>query len=191
MSTLELTEFYGALGYPQMRVSTLVPALALMGGALSAGCVEDVRFNPSGCAVHVRGQWLVEGENPTAETCGNIALVELAIIDEPELEFWIPGEFSLRCDAESDSNAAVIDGGAFLDTRIVTRNRCGGSGEILRDPPNNEYKSRWRATTDLKFVVDCSPIKVTEITETDGERLLDVGTVNFQTMDGGAMCPQP
>ena len=174
-----------------MRVSTVVLLLALLGGALTAGCVEDVRFNPSGCEVQVRGRWLVDGQNPSADTCGNIALVELAIIDEPEVEFWIPPEFSLRCDAEQDSNAAVIDGGAYIDTQIVTRNRCGGSGEILQETPLNEYKSRWRGTTDLRFVVDCSPIKRTAITMEDGGMLLDVGTVNFRTQDGGSVCPLP
>jgi len=178
-----------------MRVSTLVLVLALMGGALPAGCIEDVRFNPSGCDVQVRGQWLVDGQNPTAETCGNIALVELAIIDEPELEFWVAPEFTLRCDAETDSNAIVIDGEAFLDTELVTRNRCGGSGEILKNPLTERYKSRWRATTDLKFVVDCSPIVSTaiEMQQVDGgtQLLLDVGTVDFQTADGGVVCPQP
>lgn len=163
---------------------------ALSVAALSGSCVEDVRFNPSGCDVHVRGRWLVDGENPTQETCGNIALVELAIIDEPEREFWVAPEFSLRCDPRSDSNAVIIDGGAYLDTRLVTRNRCGGTGKILKEPPDERYKSRWRATTELKFVVDCSPIEITPI---DGgtELILDVGTVNFQTMDGGVACPQP
>jgi hypothetical protein len=197
LSTLELTAFLVAIGYRQMRVPKLVLVLALMGGALPAGCVEDVRFNPSGCDVQVRGRWLVDGQNPTAETCGNIALVELAIIDEPEREFWAAPEFLLRCDPETDSNSVVIDGGAYLDTMLVTRNRCGGSGEILKNPPTEHYKSRWRATTDLKFVVDCSPIEATPITPIitpiDGgtQLLLDVGTVNFRTADGGAMCPQP
>jgi hypothetical protein len=165
--------------------------LALMGGALPAGCVEDVRFNPSGCDVHVRGRWLVDGQDPTVETCGNIALVELAIIDDPETQFWAAPEFTLRCDAESDSNAVVIDGGAYLDTQIVTRNRCDGSGEILQEPPTNAYKSRWRSTTDLKFVVDCSPIVSTQISEIDGGMLLDLGTIDFQTQDGGTLCPEP
>ncbi len=193
VSTLELTALLCAIGYLQMRVSKLVLALALMGSALPAGCVEDVRFNPSGCDVQVRGRWLVDGRNPTAETCGNIALVELAIIDEPVLEFWAAPEFLLKCDAQSDSNAVVIDGGAYLDTMLVTRNRCGGTGEILEKPPSDQYKSRWRATTDLKFVVDCSPIIPTQITPIDGgtQLLLDVGTVNFQTADGGVVCPQP
>ena len=174
-----------------MRFSRVVPVLALVVGALGAGCVEDVRFNPSGCEVHVRGRWLVDGQDPSAETCGNIALVELAIIDDPELEFWVAPEFSLRCDAEEDSNAAIIDGGAYIDTRIVTRNRCGGSGEILEETPTNEYKSRWRGTTDLRFVVDCSPIETHPITLDDGTMLLDVGTVDFRTGDGGVDCPLP
>ena len=174
-----------------MRVTKLVLVLALMGGALPAGCVEDVRFNPSGCDVHVRGRWLVDGQDPTVETCGNIALVELAIIDDPETQFWAAPEFTLRCDAESDSNAVVIDGGAYLDTQIVTRNRCDGSGEILQEPPTNAYKSRWRSTTDLKFVVDCSPIVSTQISEIDGGMLLDLGTIDFQTQDGGTLCPEP
>ena len=174
-----------------MRVTKLVLVLALVGGALPAGCVEDVRFNPSGCDVHVRGRWLVDGQDPTVETCGNIALVELAIIDDPETQFWAAPEFTLRCDAESDSNAVVIDGGAYLDTQIVTRNRCDGSGEILQEPPTNAYKSRWRSTTDLKFVVDCSPIVSTQISEIDGGMLLDLGTIDFQTQDGGTVCPEP
>jgi len=167
--------------------------LALMGGALPAGCVDDVRFNPSGCQVQVRGRWLVDGQNPTAETCGNIALVELAIIDEPEVEFWVAPEFLLRCDAATDSNAIVIDGGAYLDTMLVTRNRCGGTGEILENPPSEQYKFRWRATTDLKFIVYCSPIEIAQITPIDGgtQLLLDVGTVNFRTADGEVVCPQP
>ncbi len=173
-----------------MRVTGFVLALALTGGALPAGCVEDVRFNPSGCDVQVRGRWLVDGEDATEATCGNIALVELAIIDDPERQFWAPSEFQLKC---ADPNATVIDGGAYLDTMLVTRNRCNGGGEILGEPPTNEYKSRWRATTDLKFIVDCSPIVTTEVIPIDGgtQLLLDVGTVNFQTMDGGVVCPQP
>lgn len=174
-----------------MRLSKLLLVLALLGGALPAGCVEDVRFNPSGCEVHVRGRWQIDGQDPNETTCGNIALVELAIIDEPEREFWIAPEFSLRCDAEQDSNAIVIDGGAYLDTMLVTRDRCGGSGKILQDPPNDEYKSRWRGTTDLKFVVDCTPIEATPISEVDGERVLDLGTINLVTQDGGVECPQP
>ena len=176
-----------------MWVSKLVLVLALIGSALWASCVQDGRSNPSGCAVQVRGRWLVDGQNPTAETCRNIALVELAIIDDPEIEFYVPPEFSLRCDPTTDENAAVIDGGAYIDTRIVTRNRCGGGGEILRIPPDEAYKSRWRSTTDLKFVVDCSPIETNLIESIDGgaELLLDVGTVNFQTQDGGVACPQP
>ncbi|MGB5265389.1 MAG: hypothetical protein WBN30_02295 [Polyangiales bacterium] len=179
-----------------MRVPTLVLLLAVTGGALPAGCVEDVRFNPSGCDVHVRGRWLVDGQNPTAETCGNIALVELAVIDDPVRQFWAAPEFTLRCDASSDSNAIVIDGAAYLDTILVTRNRCGGTGKILRKPPEEEpqeYKSRWRATTDLKFVVDCSPIQVTPITTIDGgtDLILDVGTIDFRTLDAGVECPAP
>ncbi len=185
-----------------MKAPRLVFAFVLMMGALPVGCVDNVRFNPSGCEVQVRGRWLVDGQNPTAETCGNTALIELAIIDEPEEQFWAAPEFLLKCDAQTDSNAVVIDGGAYLDTRIVTRNRCGGSGAILRKPPvepdggrepNGHYKSRWRSTTSLKFVVDCSPIEVTPLTSSDGstDLLLDVGTVNFRTMDGGVVCPEP
>ena len=174
-----------------MRARELVLVGVLAASIQSVGCVEDVRFNPSGCDVHVRGRWFVDGEDPNAETCGNIALVELAIIDEPEVEFWVAPEFTLRCDAESDSNAAVIDGGAYLDTRIVTRNRCGGSGEILRNPPNQSYKSRWRGTTDLRFVVDCTPIVSTPITTSDGGLLLDLGEINLITQDGGVVCPVP
>ncbi len=196
LSTLELTAFSGAIGYRQMRVSTLVLLLAVMGGTLLVGCVDDVRFNPSGCDVHVRGRWLVDGQNPTAETCGNIALVELAIIDDLERQFWAAPEFTLRCDALSDSNAVVIDGEAYLDTILVTRNRCGGTGKILGQPPDTlpqEYKSRWRATTSLKFVVDCSPIQITPITTIDGgtDLILDVGTVDFRTLDAGVECPAP
>jgi hypothetical protein len=161
----------------------------LVVGSLHAGCVEDVRFNPSGCEVHVRGRWLIDGQDPTEETCGNIALVELAIIDEPEQQFWVAPEFSLRCDAENDSNAVVIDGGAYIDTRIVTRNRCGGGGEILQENPLNSYKSRWRGTDNLKFVVDCTPIESTEITVEDGDRLLDLGTINLTTGESGTECP--
>ena len=174
-----------------MRLSKLLLVLSLLGGALPAGGVEDVGFNHSGCEVHVRGRWQIDGQDPNETTCGNIALVELAIIDEPESEFWIAPEFSLRCDAEQDSNAIVIDGGAYLDTMLVTRDRCGGSGKILQDPPNDEYKSRWRGTTDLKFVVDCTPIEATPISEVDGERVLDLGTINLVTQDGGVECPQP
>jgi hypothetical protein len=119
--------------------------------------------------------------------------VELAIINNPERQFWVAPEFTLRCDPEDDSNSEVIDGGAYLDTILVTRNRCGGSGKILKNPPDEQYKSRWRAITEQKFIVDCSPIVTDPITIVDegGDLLLDVGTVNFQTMDGGVVCPQP
>ena len=174
-----------------MKLSKLVLALVLLGGVLPAGCVEDVRFNPSGCDVHVRGRWQVDGQDPSAETCGNIALVELAIINDPEDQFWAAPEFTLRCDAESDENAIIIDGGAYIDTQLVTRNRCDGSGKILQDPPTNQYKSRWRGTTDLKFVVDCSPIVSTQISEADGGMILELGTIDFQIRDGGVVCPEP
>lgn len=166
---------------------------AAIGATAAVGCVDDVRFNPSGCEVHVRGRWLVDGENPTAETCQSIALVELAIIDNPETQFWVAPEFTLKCDAESDANAAVVDGGAYLDTMLVTRNRCDGTGAILEEPLDDQYKSRWRAETDLKFIVDCSPIQTTRITPVDGgtQLLLDVGTVDFQTADAGVICPEP
>jgi len=174
-----------------MRVSKLVLGWALMGSALPAGCTESVRFNPSGCEVQVRGRWVVDDQNPTTDTCGNIALVELAIIDDQERQFWSPPEFLLTCDPENDSNSVVIDGGAYIDTMLVTRNRCGGTGAILENTLSEEYKSRWRATTNLKFVVDCSPIATTRIMPIDGgtQLLLDVGTVNFRTADAGVMCP--
>jgi len=185
-----LTGFSGAIRYAMMRVSRVGLVLALWIAAPHSGCVEDVRYNPSGCDVQVRGRWLVDGQNPTPETCGNIALVELAIIDEPETQFWVPPEFSLRCDAD-DANAYVVDGAAYIDTRFVTRNRCGGSGEILELPPLDGYKSRWRGTTDLKFVVDCTPIVFTQISEIDGDLVLDLGTIDLQTRDPGTTCPQP
>jgi hypothetical protein len=184
-----LTEFDEAIGFGEMKLSGWLPVGVLTIGMLQPGCVEDVRFNPSGCEVHVRGRWLIDGENPNQETCGNIALVEVAIINEAENEFWVAPEFTLRCDAENDSNAAVIDGAAFIDTRIVTRNRCDGGGEILQENPLNEYKSRWRGTTDLKFIVDCTPIVITEITLDDGDRLLDLGTINLNTGEPGVECP--
>ena len=191
LSTLELTAFSGAIRCLPMRLSDLLALWALMGGALATGCVQDVRFNPSGCEVHVRGRWLVDGQDPTPETCDGIALVELAIINDPQTEFYAPPEFNLKCDAENDANAVVIDGGAYLDTILVTRNRCGGTGAILKMPLDNAYKTRWRATTERNFIVDCSSIQSTQITTVDGgtQLVLDVGTVDFQTADGGEICP--
>ena len=173
-----------------MRVPKFVVLMALTGGALQAGCIEDVRFNPSGCDVQVRGRWFVDGENPNEMTCGNIALVELAIFNDPEIQFWVPPEFLLKCDAATDSNATVIDGGAFLNTMTVTRDRCDGTGAILKDRPG-PYKYRWRATTDQNFIVDCSPIEPQPIVPIDGgtQLLLDLPPVFFQTMDGGVVCP--
>jgi len=173
-----------------MSVSKTVVSVALMGVGLVTSCIEDVRFNPSGCEVQVRGQWFVDGENPNATTCGNIALVELAIINDPETEFWSASEFLLRCDAAEDNNAVVIDGGAFLDTILVPRGRCGGTGEILQDRVG-PYKYRWRSTTDQNFIVDCSPILEREITTVDGgtELILDLPPVDFTTMDAGVDCP--
>ena len=93
-------------------------------------------------------------------------------------------------------DGGVDDGAAYLDTILVTRNRCDGTGKILKQPPDElpqEYKSRWRATTGLKFVVDCSPIQPTLITTIDAgtDMILDVGTVNFRTIDAGVECPAP
>jgi len=175
-----------------MRVPKLLVLMALTGSALAAGCVEDVRFNPSGCDVQVRGQWFIDGQNPNATTCQNIALVELAIINDPERQFWSAPEFTLKCDAATDSNATVIDGGAFLDTLTVTRGRCGGTGEILEDRLG-PYKYRWRATTSQNFIVDCSAIASQDIVPIDGgtQLLLDLPPVNFQTADGGVECPLP
>ena len=173
-----------------MRICSLAVSTALFAGALQAGCVEDVRFNPSGCDVQVRGRWFVDGQNPNADTCGNIALVELAIINDAETEFWAAPEFLLRCDAASDSNATVIDGGAFLDTLTVTRGRCDGTGAILEDR-TGPYKYRWRSTTGQNFIVDCSPISEQEITSIDGgtQRILQLPSVDFITMDAGVQCP--
>ncbi len=175
-----------------MRVSRLVLVMALAGSALEAGCVADERFNPSGCDVQVRGQWFVDGQNPNMTTCENIALVELAIINDPETEFWSAPEFTLKCDAATDSNATVIDGGAFLDTLSVTRGRCNRTGAILENRVG-PYKYRWRATTSQNFVVDCTPILSRDITPIDGgtQLLLDLPPVDFETMDGGLECPLP
>lgn len=193
LSTLELTAFSGAIPSWPMSLSDFVVLTAIVGSLPVIGCVQDVRFNPTGCEVHVRGRWLVDGQDPTPENCENIALVELAIINDLETQFYAPPEFTLKCDAENDANAALIDGGAYLDTILVTRNRCGGTGEILERPLTDEYKSRWRATTERNFIVDCSPIQTTPITEVDGgaQLVLDVGTVDFQTADGGVVCPPP
>ena len=171
-----------------MRAPKFVVLMALMGGALQAGCVEDVRFDPSGCDVQVRGRWFVDGQNPDMTTCENIALVELAIINDPERQFWSAPEFTLKCDAATDSNATVIDGGAFLDTITVTRGRCDGTGAILKDRIG-PYKYRWRATTGQNFIVDCSPIRAEDIVPIDGGLLLDLPPVFFQTADGGVECP--
>ena len=62
----------------------------------------------------MRGRWLVDGQDPSAQTCGNIALVRLNLVDESEEQFWVPAEFSLRCHAEKDENAAIIDGRAYI-----------------------------------------------------------------------------
>ena len=162
-----------------------------MGGGGSGGTGGESRFDPSGCEVHVRGRWQVDGLDPNPDTCGNIALVELAIISEAEDEFWVPAAFALRCDPTNDPEAVIIDGGAYIDTRIATGGRCGGSGEILASPPSDEYKTRWRGSDDLRFVIDCSPIEVDQVTPVDGgaELLLDVGTVNLRTGPAGTTCP--
>lgn len=173
---------------------TIVDAYPGPGGAGSGGGGgTESRFDPSGCDVHVRGRWQVDGQDPDAETCGNIALVELAIVNDSGDEFWVPAEFSLRCDAESDANAVIIDGGAYVDTRIAARNRCGGDGEILSKPATGEYKSQWRGLSDLRFIVDCSPIEVHQVTPIGAgtELLLDVGTVNLRTGPAGTTCPAP
>lgn len=170
-------------------VKELLYVVALVAGMLLSGCVEDVRYNPSGCDVHIRGRWQIDGQDPDVDTCGDIALVELAIFNDPETQFWSAPELTLRCEAENDANAVLIDGGAYLDTAIVTRNRCGGSGEILETPLTGEYKSRWRGTTDLKFVVDCTPIVSTAVSMADGGMVLDLGTINLRTQDGGIECP--
>ncbi|MGB5809787.1 MAG: hypothetical protein WBG86_04600 [Polyangiales bacterium] len=174
-----------------MSVShVVVRTVLLVAVSFGTGCIEDVRYNPSGCEVQVRGQWFVNGENPDETTCGNIALVELALINEDETQFWSPPEFLLRCDPSTDSNASVIDGGAFLDTILVTRNRCGGTGQILLDQ-EAPYKYRWRSTTSQNFLVDCSPIESQLITTTDGgtQLILDLPPVDFSTMDAGVECP--
>ncbi len=164
--------------------------MVLLGVALPMGCIEDVRFNPSGCEVQVRGQWLVNGENPNVSVCENIALVELAIINDQETEFWSAPEFTLRCDPSTDSNATVIDGAAFLDTIAVTRGRCDDTGAILQNR-TGPYRYRWRATTTQNFIVDCSPILAQDLEPIDGSNqlLLNLPPVNFITMDAGVECP--
>ena len=171
-----------------MRVSTWRMAALLWLSCQQLGCSEDVRFDPSGCDVQVRGTWTVDDQVPSKETCDEIALVELAIINDEEDEFWSGDELLLRCDIEQD------DGGAYLNSVIYNRDRCGGSGEVLENR-EGPYKYRWRAITDLNFIVDCSPILSQEIepggAPTDGGLELALPPVNFVTADGGTLCPEP
>ena len=156
------------------------------------GCSRDVRFDPEGCDAQIVGRWFVDGENPDLDTCGSISAVELAIINDQEDEFWSVDELLLRCNAADDSNAVVIDGGAFLNTILVPRGRCGGGGEILEDR-EGPYKYRWRAITNLNFIVDCTPISEADIVpvDVDGgtQLILELPDVDFQTMDAGTICP--
>ena len=184
-------ELVGAKWSPRDRPAQIAGAQLPASCGLSNVC--ETRFDPSGCDVHVRGRWQVDDQDPDAETCGNIAIVELTIVNEAEDQFWVPAPFALRCDPTKELDAVVIDGGAYVDTRLATGDRCGGTGEILSNPPAGEYKTRWRATDDLRFIVDCSPIEARQVTPIDGGTglLLDVGTVNLRTGPAGSACPTP
>ena len=184
-----------------MRVSTSWSTVVLLLAFQQMGCTEDVRFDPAGCDVQVRGRWTIDGQPPTAETCApfqddpkkNIALVELAIINDEEDQFWSEDELLLPCAPcePDDTNCDPEDPGFYyLDSQANPRDRCGGSGEVLKDRLG-PYKYRWRAITDLNFIVDCSPILVQEIEPLDGgpELVLELPTVNFVTTEGGDLCP--
>ena len=174
-------------------MAKLLPMVGLLTMVLQqTGCSRDVRFDPEGCDVQIVGRWFVDGENPDLDTCGSISAVELAIINDQEDQFWSVNELLLRCNAADDSNAVVIDGGAFLNTILVPRGRCGGGGEILEDR-EGPYKYRWRAITNLNFITDCTPISEADIVpvDVDGgtQLILELPDVDFQTMDAGTACP--
>jgi hypothetical protein len=182
-------ELVGAQWSPRDRSAQFAGAQIPASCALFRVC--ETRFDPSGCDVHVRGRWQVDGQDPGVLTCGNIANVELTIVNEAEDQFWVPAPFALGCDPTREPDAVVIDGGAYIDTRLVTDGRCGGSGEILRNPRSGQYKTRWRATDAIRFIVDCSPIEASQVTPIDDGTglLLDVGTVNLRTGLAGSACP--
>ncbi len=171
-----------------MRVSawwqTVVPLLALQ----QMGCAEDVRFDPAGCDVHVTGEWTVNDQFPNAQTCEDIESIELAIINDEGDEFWSESDLLLPCD--QGSGGAGGDQGVYLNSFINTRGRCGGSGEVLKNR-EGPYRYRWRAITDLNFIVDCSPILDQEIEPASGGALvLNLPNVNFVTREGGKQCPE-
>ena len=142
----------------------------------------------------------MDGENPDADTCANIAQVELAMINQPEDQFWSEDDLILDCNPpkgedggnEEGGNGGYIgaDGGVYLDSLEKPFDRCGGEGEVLRDQAE-PYKYRWRAITDLNFIVDCSPILEAPIESIDGgtQLLLQLPPVNFVVRDGGVVCP--
>jgi hypothetical protein len=172
---------------------------AILWLALQAlGCTEDVRFDPAGCDVQITGKWTVNGQFPDAETCDNIELVELAIINDEGDEFWSADELLLPCDQGSGGAGGIGGAGGaggdqpvYLNSFIDNRDRCGGTGEVLegREGP---YRYRWRAITDLNYIVDCSAILSQEIEPANGgsQLVLNLPPVNFVTREAGTQCPE-
>ncbi len=52
---------------------------------LTPGCVIEVDFDPFGTDFTVEGNWTVNGAAPTAESCGGVASVQLALFDASTL----------------------------------------------------------------------------------------------------------
>ena len=180
-----------------MRVSTLVLLLALTAGALPAGCVEDVRFNPSGCDVHVRGRWLVDGQNPTAEICG-------------EHRIWSSSPSSTSRSASSGRRRSLP---CDATQRATPTRRSSTDGRVPRHDPGDAQSLR-RNGQDSREAADpsrssTSPAGVRPPTSSSSSTahrskpprsrpstvaptcILDVGTVDFRTIDAGVECPAP
>lgn len=160
---------------------------------------------------HARGRVGVDGGRARERVRGGRALQPFGLRrprPRPLARRWTePDRRDLRQHRAGRARHHRRAGAAILDpARIQLAMRCAERSQRrghrwwgVHRHDDRHPRSMWRLradtrrATELKFVVDCSPIEANAIQSVDGgtQLLLDVGTVRFQTGDGGVECPEP
>ena len=164
-----------------MRIAIAAVCLALSSwGCAKISCATNERFDPRGRDAHIAGDWTVEGQTGSDETCGlttadggmpadiHIAQIEVLIWNEDQEEPWVNDR--LRVDCAS---------GAPLSTQTTS------SGDAPNSPFNpllgaGTYFYQWVAVATNGDVVDCKPLTQVVIPE-----VFDGGAGGGGGIDGG------
>lgn len=131
-----------------MRVIAAVLVVALWG----TGCVQDARFDPRGCEWNLLGDWTIDDEPASAESCGDdsggITEVQLFVWNEDDSETFSDSQVLLFPCNNTDPTQPD-----FLNTAQENPQRCMDTGRYL---VSGSYRAQWVARDNLNNILDCT-----------------------------------